>query len=83
MNVRRRTFSPRSSTESRQRSVSRRSQNTAEDTVQRVPLRTTKKNPGWNLSASKKTEHYRRWEYTLREAQADGEIKSVFVRTAE
>jgi hypothetical protein len=36
-----------------------------------------------NLSASKKTEHYRRWEYTLREAQTDGEIKAVFVRTAE
>jgi hypothetical protein len=36
-----------------------------------------------NVSATKRTEHYKRWEYTLREAQCDGEIKSIFVRTTD
>ena len=30
---------------------------------------------------SKKTEHYKRWEYTLREEHLEGRIKPVFVRT--
>ena len=36
-----------------------------------------------NLSAGKKTEHYKRWEYTLREAQTDGEVKPCSIRTTQ
>jgi hypothetical protein len=31
--------------------------------------------------ASKKTEHYKRWEYTLRECVLEGSIKPIFIRT--
>eukprot|EP00965_Chrysotila_dentata_P025719 854558-Pleurochrysis_carterae.AAC.1 len=33
--------------------------------------------------ASKKTEHYKRWEYYLREFQLDGAIKAHFTRMCD
>ncbi|NJR41756.1 MAG: hypothetical protein HC767_02915, partial [Akkermansiaceae bacterium] len=36
-----------------------------------------------HAGASKKTEHYKRWEYYLRECQLDGSIKAHFIRTCD
>eukprot|EP00975_Prorocentrum_lima_P053583 11243846-Prorocentrum_lima.AAC.1 len=36
-----------------------------------------------NVGAGKKTEHYKRWEYYLREAQLDGRIKAFFIRSKD
>eukprot|EP00965_Chrysotila_dentata_P086576 2858753-Pleurochrysis_carterae.AAC.1 len=37
-----------------------------------------------HAGSSKKTEHYKRWEYYLRECQElDGSIKAYFIRTCD